>query len=240
MSTSIIFTTHSLTNFECFHFCENEHVSPREPVLLCLEHRSGGYRDITVNVVYRSTLRSKLKMICEIHFVLNQYRFEKEKGHKLQCISDEAIYFQSVIREISENQNQRKKFVSKSSPSVMVEEESEYKEQSPPNVVVEEMDSSKGTVSTTANSRHLTAKKLPLTPRRMVFEQVLSLRDDVDLPENVENDNMYFKSSINRKLGWLAVNCGATRTPNKILIVDLADNSVLFEHRAYGRYCVRK
>jgi len=77
---------------------------------------------------------------------------------------------------------------------------------------------------------------MPLTPRRMTFEPVLNIRDDVDLPDSAEAENMYFKSSINPVLGWLAMSCGQTRTPNKLLIVDLADNTVIFEHRAYGRY----
>eukprot|EP01083_Nonionella_stella_P056626 148990_1 len=54
---------------------------------------SGGYRDIKVNVVYRSEKHEKA-MICEVQFILRPFLLHKKKAHKLYSINRQQIFFE--------------------------------------------------------------------------------------------------------------------------------------------------
>eukprot|EP01084_Bolivina_argentea_P118496 210235_1 len=60
---------------------------------------NGGYRDIKINVVYKSQLNPQLKMICEIQLMLINYLQEKKRIHKLYSILRDEIYFQMVAQQ---------------------------------------------------------------------------------------------------------------------------------------------
>eukprot|EP01084_Bolivina_argentea_P198648 340101_1 len=60
---------------------------------------SGGYRDIKVNVIYKSQLVAELHMICEIQLLLINYLQEKKRIHKLYSILREEIYFKMIVKE---------------------------------------------------------------------------------------------------------------------------------------------
>ncbi|MCP4989293.1 MAG: WD40 repeat domain-containing protein [Colwellia sp.] len=61
----------------------------------------GGYRDIKVNVVYKSQdpMHNGAKMICEIQLLIINYLQEKKRIHKLYSIQREAIYFEEVSKQ---------------------------------------------------------------------------------------------------------------------------------------------
>eukprot|EP01083_Nonionella_stella_P232663 820487_1 len=66
-----------------------------------LDKSQSGYRDIKVNVIYKSQLQmdDHVNMICEIQLLLSQYLHEKKRIHKLYSILREEIYFKMVVGE---------------------------------------------------------------------------------------------------------------------------------------------
>jgi len=61
----------------------------------------GGYRDIKVNVIYKSQNpeHQNVNMICEVQLLLINYLEEKKKIHKLYSILREEIFFNMVVRQ---------------------------------------------------------------------------------------------------------------------------------------------
>merc|ERR1719419_732002 len=62
-----------------------------------VDDSNGGYRDLKINVVFHSATDPKLKMICEVQLLLNQYLFEKKKMHKLYSVIRDEVYYQMVV-----------------------------------------------------------------------------------------------------------------------------------------------
>jgi len=64
-----------------------------------------GYRDLKVNVLFRAIDPSLngLAMICEVQLILNQFRFEKAKMHKLYTIIRDHVYYRRVQGNLSDN-----------------------------------------------------------------------------------------------------------------------------------------
>ena len=74
----------------------------------------GGYRDIKMNVVFRSTGYDHdddkpISMICEIQLLLVNYLWEKKKIHKLYSILRQKTFFQSVVNDNNYNNNNNAK-----------------------------------------------------------------------------------------------------------------------------------
>merc|ERR1712217_660728 len=88
-----------------------------------LDQTDGGYRDIKVNVVYNSTVHPEVKMICEVQFILNQYLFEKKKVHKLYSIARERTYFDLVVRDEDEVNQQQKLKAMKFEPVLKIRDD---------------------------------------------------------------------------------------------------------------------
>jgi len=182
------------------------------------DKKSGGNRDITVHVVYRSTVRDGLKMVVGVRFILNRFLFEERRLRTLDAITSQRTHFEMVTAEIKKRRDADR------APSGRRSRSNSRIRQSAPSL------------NRRRSSQRSKMASPPMTPRRMVFEALLTVRDDVDLPSRSEPENMFFKSTMQSQLGWLAMNCGMGRTPDRLYIVDLADHSLIFEHRAYGRY----
>lgn len=73
-----------------------------------LEQSDGGYRDIKVNVVYKSQINPGLNMICEIQLMLINYLQEKKRIHKLYTLIREELYFEMVVKEKQTDTSQKK------------------------------------------------------------------------------------------------------------------------------------
>eukprot|EP00485_Elphidium_margaritaceum_P019464 CAMPEP_0202726786 /NCGR_PEP_ID=MMETSP1385-20130828/184789_1 /ASSEMBLY_ACC=CAM_ASM_000861 /TAXON_ID=933848 /ORGANISM="Elphidium margaritaceum" /LENGTH=764 /DNA_ID=CAMNT_0049393013 /DNA_START=111 /DNA_END=2406 /DNA_ORIENTATION=- len=75
-----------------------------------LDPNDGGYRDIKVNVIYKSQNpeHPDVKMVCEVQLLLINYLEEKKKIHKLYSILREQAFFKMVV---SDNTQQKQKEV---------------------------------------------------------------------------------------------------------------------------------
>ena len=77
-----------------------------------LDAGAASYRDIKVNVVFHSETdpENAVSMVCEVQLVLNQFLHEKKRIHKLYGILSERRFFEMVIRQKTEDEDERKDF----------------------------------------------------------------------------------------------------------------------------------
>merc|ERR1712228_1028818 len=65
-----------------------------------------GYRDVKINVLYRSQIHEGLNMICEIQLILINYLWEKKKIHKLYSVVRKQEFFKLVVSEQKEQKEE--------------------------------------------------------------------------------------------------------------------------------------